>query len=332
MTNLNKNLKVAAVVIGRNEGARLIQCLKSLKSQISQIVYVDSGSSDRSINEAVRFNVSCLSLDLTIPFTAARARNEGANFLFESYPNLKYVQFIDGDCESQPNWLEKAISFLDSHVDYAVVCGRRRERYPDRSIYNQLCDVEWDTPVGDALACGGDALFRVSAFKQVSGYNSSLIAGEEPELCFRLRASNWKIKRIAAEMTLHDADMMNIKQWWSRAKRAGYAYASSCFLHGASKERFKVREIVSIVLWVVILPIVVIFFSLYHIAFISLLVVYLLQTMRLTIKYKTLKKGWRVAFFCALSNMIAKFPQLSGLLKFIFDTLKGVKAQVIEYK
>ena len=107
----------------------------------------------------------------------------------------------------------------------AAVCGRRRERFPERSIYNWLCDREWDSPIGEATACGGDVLIRRQALAAVGGYRDDVIAGEEPELCVRLRAARWRIWRLDAEMTLHDAAMTQFRQWWKRILRSGYAFA-----------------------------------------------------------------------------------------------------------
>ncbi|MFP3526346.1 hypothetical protein SB912_28065, partial [Pantoea sp. SIMBA_072] len=89
--------------------------------------------------------------------------------------------------------LATAQAFLDHHPEVAVVCGRRRERFPERSVYNLLCDLEWDTPIGEAKACGGDALMRADAFAGAGGFRADLIAGEEPELCVRLRGNGWKV-------------------------------------------------------------------------------------------------------------------------------------------
>lgn len=329
---LTTEFKIGAVIIGRNEGDNLVTCLNSLIEFVDSIVYVDSGSTDNSIHNVKLLGLDVVQLDLSTPFTAARARNEGFAYLLKKEPGTKYVQFVDGDCEVQASWLEKAIEFLESHLSYAAVCGRRRERYPERSIYNQLCDIEWNTPVGSTLACGGDALFRVKPFKQVAGYNSTLIAGEEPELCFRLRAKDWKIMRLDVEMTLHDANMTTITQWWNRAKRSGHAYASSCFLHGSAKERFKVRDVASILLWSLVIPLVIVSCSLYHIFFIGTFLIYPVQLGRLTIKHMVLKKGWGISIFYAASNILAKFPQFFGLLNFAFNKFKGVQAKIIEYK
>ena len=40
---------LGAVVIGRNEGARLERCLDSLQGTVACIVYADSGSEDGSV-------------------------------------------------------------------------------------------------------------------------------------------------------------------------------------------------------------------------------------------------------------------------------------------
>src|SRR5690606_15274149 len=107
-------------------------------------VYVDSGSTDGSVAVARGMGVIVVELDMTKPFTAARARNAGLAKLLQDNPELGYVQFVDGDCVVQPDWLDEAFEFMQHHLHYAAVCGRRRERFPEKSIYNQLCDIEWD--------------------------------------------------------------------------------------------------------------------------------------------------------------------------------------------
>lgn len=248
---------IGVVVIGRNEGQRLERCLVSLAHGADKVIYVDSGSTDGSLQLAANLGVAVLALDMSIPFTAARARNEGFAALQRLLPSMQLVQFVDGDCEVNATWLATAQAFLEQHPAVAVVCGRRRERFPQRSVYNLLCDLEWDTPVGEAKACGGDALMRADAFAAVGGFRPDLIAGEEPELCVRLRANGWKIWRLAAEMTLHDAGMTRFSQWWRRSLRAGHAYAEGAYLHGQPPERHWLRESRRAWLWGLGIPLVI---------------------------------------------------------------------------
>ena len=224
-------MNFGVVAIGRNEGERLRWCLKSVPAGIA-VVYVDSGSTDGSAQWARDRGTDVIELDMNVAFTAARARNAGFRRLKELAPGLLYVQFVDGDCKLEENWLDHAASFLKSHDNVGVVCGRRRERFPEKSVYNWLCDREWERPTGEVQACGGDAMMRISAFEAVGGYRDDLIAGEEPELCVRLRGAGWRIFQLERPMTLHDAAMTRIGQWWRRNQRSGYAFAQGAYLHG----------------------------------------------------------------------------------------------------
>lgn len=329
---------VGVVVIGRNEGDRLIKCLDSLLAQVaegSRIVYVDSGSTDGSCDAARARGIAVVELDLTRPFTAARARNAGWQQLCEAHPEIRYVQFIDGDCQLTEGWLNAALSCLQSKPRVAVVCGRRREEYPDASPYNRLADMEWDTPVGEADACGGDALIRVEALRAVEGYNPALICGEEPEMCIRLRRQGWKVRRIDAEMTLHDAAMYRLEQWWKRSVRGGWAVAEGFAMYGAAPEKYMVRENTSGWLWGAILPAIALGAAWFTrgASVALLLAFYALLGLRIY-TYRHRERSERpvhaslYALFCTLS----KVPQAIGQGSYWLTRWRGTAATLIEYK
>ncbi len=243
------------VVIGRNEGERLRRCLLAALRQSGAVVYVDSGSNDGSAVLARSLGIEVVALDATAPYTAARARNAGFEFLVgRSAPSVDAVQFVDGDCELSAGWLQIAEAELARRPEAAAVCGRRRERFPDASILNRLCELEWDTRTGDVASFGGDALIRVAAFRAAGCFRPELIAGEEPELSLRLRREGWKIVRLAAEMTLHDSNILRFGQWWRRTLRSGHAYAEGAWLHGLEPEHHCLRQSLSIWFWGVAWP------------------------------------------------------------------------------
>lgn len=321
--------RVGAVAIGRNEGERLKRCIMSLQAEGIKITYVDSGSKDGSAEWAISQGISVVHLDMSRPFTAARARNKGFAQLIDLAPDIEFVQFIDGDCELQPDWLEKALSFLEEKPSAALVCGRRREKYPNESVFNQLCDIEWDTPVGETKACGGDFLIRSDSFNQVGGFRDDVIAGEEPELCFRLRAAGWKIYRLGFEMTLHDAAIYKFSQWWRRARRCGYAYALGASIHGRSPERYKVIECLRILFWGMSLPTSILLLCVVNTYFSVLLLIYLAQVFRL---YRRSKIAHPLRMYNAIFLMLGKFPEAFGLLEFLVVRLRGSQVRIIEYK
>jgi len=320
---------VGVVVIGRNEGARLIACLKSVSAATAQIIYVDSGSTDGSADAAERLRARVVQLDLSRPFTAARARNEGLAALKTAAPDVRYVQFIDGDCELVEGWLAAARTFLLQHEAVAVVCGRRRERHPEASVYNRLCDVEWDTPIGEASACGGDAMFRTEAFESVGGFAAQLIAGEEPELCLRLRESGWKIWRLDAEMTRHDAAMTRFRQWWTRAVRSGYGMTEVYLFHRSSRFAVWRREIARAIFWGGALPLAIIVGAVIYPPSSLALLIYPLQLARIAVTHaSTLPNPWIYGVFMVM----VKFAELQGILKFCLRHWSARPSKLIEYK
>lgn len=322
--------EIGVVVIGRNEGERLERCLTSLLGTAEQIVYVDSGSTDDSVSMAQRLGVVVVALDMTQPFTAARARNAGFQRLQQRLPDMAYVQFVDGDCEMVAGWLGSGRAFLDEHTEFAVVSGRCRERFPERSIYNLLCDLEWDTPIGEAKACGGNALMRVEAFAAVRGFRAELIAGEEPELCVRLRTAGWRVWRLDGEMALHDANMTRFGQWWQRTLRSGHAFAEGSFLHGAAPEQHWLCESRRAWLWGLGIPVVTVVASLL-LGWLGLLLllVYPLQVVRLARRGKrAARENWLQAGLLVLG----KFPEMLGQVKFLLSRFGAGKTTLIEYK
>jgi GT2 family glycosyltransferase len=326
--------ELGVIAIGRNEGDRLRHCLRSALRAAPIVVYVDSDSTDQSAETARAFGASVVVLDASTPLGPSRARNAGFARLLELAPSVKFVQFVDGDCELADGWIDIAVRQLSSAPNVAIVCGRLRERFPAASIYNKLCEIEWDQPVGESPACGGIFMIRVDAFQQVGGFNPEILAGEESELCLRLHNQGWKILRMDSEMAVHDAAMSRFGQWWRRAVRCGYAYGQGARLHGRSPARHYVRDVRLVWFWGFFLPVFSVGAAWWSggISLLILLFIYLAQFSRMYRRGRARPLSRATAAAYALSCILCRFAQIYGLVRFSVQRIRGSPMQLIEHR
>jgi GT2 family glycosyltransferase len=324
---------LGVVVIGRNEGERLKRCLRSVAGRAEAVVYVDSGSTDGSVEAARSLSVDVIEMDPKEAFRAGRSRNAGYERLLATEPDLEYVQFVDGDCELLDGWLPLAVNAIRADESVGAVCGRVRERSPEASLYNRLIDMEWDVPAGEVKACGGIAMFRANALRRTGGFDPDLIAGEEPELCLRVRREGFRILRLDGDMTLHDAAMTRFGQWFRRAVRSGWAYAEAVAMHGAAEERHGVRPSVSIWFWSLVLPasIAVAAATLDVLALLAALL-YALLLVRISLRRWRSGAAPGDALLYGMFCVLAKWPQLVGQLLYLWSRLRRAEPRPLEYK
>lgn len=216
------NRLVSVVVIGRNEGVRLERCLASVAKMHCtgfeiEVIYVDSGSTDNSLEVARKLGATTVALTAVHP-TAALGRNAGWRLA-----QGKFVLFLDGDTVLDPEFVIESLP--DFKPNTAVVWGHRRELYPQVSLYQRVLDLDWVYAAGETAFCGGDALFRRDVLELTSGFDCDLIAGEEPELCRRLLEFGYVVQHVDRAMTGHDLGITRFGQYWRRATRTGHAYA-----------------------------------------------------------------------------------------------------------
>ena len=320
---------IAAVAIGRNEGDRLIRCLTTLKDQLDRIVYVDSGSSDGSVQAARDLGIEVVELDTSVPFTAARARNAGFEALKPGgLPD--FVQFVDGDCGVEPGWIAAGLSEFEGQEELGIVTGWRSEIHPDVSIYNALADFEWHRPAGEIAACGGDMMVRCDVFDAVGGFNPTVVAAEDDEFCTRIRKSGRRIIRLPQPMTRHDAAMTRFSQWWQRAVRSGHGFAQVGDLH----PDYFVKERRRVILYGGALPTIALLSLVFTapLYLIGVLAVYALSYLRTVRGLQREGLGRSMALRQAVYLSISKFPNLIGMARYHLRKIRGSAMRIIEYK
>ena len=326
---------IAAVVIGRNEGERLEPSLRSVREAGLSVVYVDSGSTDGSPNLARRLDIPIVELDSARPFSAGRGRNEGVDEALRRWPGAAYVLFLDGDCILDLGFPAAAAVTLDQHADCAIVTGHLSERYPDASIYNRLCAIEWRSPAGpleNMNGLGGIMLARISAFREVGGFNLDAIAGEEPDLGIRLALAGYSILKIDRPMATHDAQILSFGQWWTRAVRGGHALAHRYAQHGGTRFRDGRRELISDLFWGLAFP-AAILLLLWPTHGLSLLASsgYGLLAWRVYRRYRGDGLTQFDARLVTRFILYSKFAHVLGIARYCWNFLRG-EFRIIEYK
>jgi cellulose synthase/poly-beta-1,6-N-acetylglucosamine synthase-like glycosyltransferase len=297
------------------------------------VVYVDSGSMDDSVAFARSRGVDVVLLDSSIPFTAARARNVGFERLCEIFSDIALVQFVDGDCELAPDWLQFAQKYLSANSSIAVVCGHLRELHPEASVYNRLGDIEWQRPSGDIEYCGGIFMIRVDVFKEVGGFDPSISAGEEPDLCCRLRSLGMRIVRIDQAMATHDLNMLRFSQWWKRSVRGGYAALKLTLFGPLVSRGVYRRQVQGVLVWGIILPailgtsMVVASVLGFHVMTLAILLIgfglFGLQIVR--IATNRMRSGTKMSVAIAYGGFMIlwKFAAVEGFVQCLFDRFRN---------
>ena len=329
---------ISVVVIGRNEGQRLARCLESVlripgfKESGAELIYADSASRDGSPELAAGYGAQVIVLDAPRT-TAALGRNAGWRAA-----KGEFILFLDGDTILHPGFANAALEPMMQDSSIVAVWGHRREIYPKASIYNRILDLDWVYAPGITECCGGDVLMRRHVLEEAGGYDSELIAGEEPELCHRLRARGYRILHIDHPMTGHDLHVTRWSQYWKHAVRAGHAFAEISSRFRDSGDRLwdadRKRNLLRGGFWAASLAIALVISAL-------LLSVLPLAAWLALLALLSLRSAWKsrwksrdipTLLLYGVHSHLQQIPICVGQLRFALDQRRGNKRALIEYK
>lgn len=331
-SSITRLAPVSVVVIGRNEGARLVRCLESVLAadypkELIELIYVDTNSTDDSCAAAERLGARVVPINPERP-SAAAARNAGLKVA-----RHELVQFLDGDTILNRDWLRVALNVLDD-PSIACVFGRREEIRPRASLFMRVAAFDWHVTPGPARYCGGDAMFRRSVLGAVGGFDETMLAGEEPELCFRIRRLGHTIWRCDAPMTLHDLNMTRFGQYWRRGVRSGWAYVVVAARCHDSKERLWLREnavnVIELTAWLVLLGLLIGTRQVWVLGVV--LAFFVLRTTRIATNVRNRADSLMSAVLYALHCQFMRLPLAVGQAKGLWYLLHRRPVRLADYK
>ncbi|HAI69541.1 MAG TPA: glycosyl transferase family 2 [Gammaproteobacteria bacterium] len=331
-----KTPQLSVVIIGRNEGQRLVDCIRSVQAindppENVEIIYVDSDSTDGSPAQAKALGAK---VRVVHPERPAAAIGRNAGWRVAQAP---LVLFLDGDTILHPDFVNVALpSFNDPKV--AIVWGHLRERYPHASVYQRVLDLDWIYPPGPSEFCGGIALMRRQVLEEVDGYHSQLIAGEEPEMCQRIRANDYIILHLDQKMALHDLAMNRWSQYWQRAVRAGHAYAEVSTLFRNTTTPLWQSELrknffkASVLTGIFMVGLIATFLMRTWWPLALSVLVFLLLSVRTAIKARWKSSNPLTLFLYGLHSQFQCLPIAIGQLSYYYHRWRGQRRRLIEYK
>ncbi len=201
----NDSVFLSVVIIARNEEENIARCIQSVldaaKSVDSkEIIFVDSVSSDRTVEIAKTFPIKILQFREHEMVSPSAGRYIGTK-----NSNGNYVLYLDGDMVVNENWLNKAIDILEKNEKFAGVCGWINDLYTENG--NIIKVVKDRMNLGDqegiASTFGGAGLYRKSIIDEVGGFNPFIRNMEEAELAIRIRRYNYILWKIPVDMVEH---------------------------------------------------------------------------------------------------------------------------------
>jgi len=305
---------ISCVVIGVNVQKTIRSSLEAVKKsdypKPLEIIYVDGGSSDNSV-EIVRQvgGIKVIELRLDNP-TPGKGRNAG----WRAASN-EWIQFLDGDAFIDPLWLRKAAENIDDTT--AIVFGRRQEIFPRKNWYHLAAEIGWMHESERSI--GGDILCRRKSLEETGGYVDFLVGGADPELGIRIRKAGWKIKKLKEPMCFHDIAAKNFARYWRRSMRVGRAYIEAGVLMAKRGEKDWVFRALKISLKIcLLLGLLVCALALKeHLFFFTLVFAVNFFPVTKTFYFmRTLGIPFREALIYALHCSVVIWPQFFGILSY----------------
>lgn len=193
---------ISFIVIGKNEGDRLVKCLKSVRNFALdnnakyEIIYVDSQSTDGSLEYVKSLNwVSCHSLSGKC--NAARARNLGAS---KSKGNNLF--FVDGDMELNSKAYTSYFN-VQENLYHPIMTGNRLDIFYDNN-WNKIGSLKTG-PNHDIeqITTGGLFIIESNLWNEISGMDSKLNCFEDNDLAYRIFKKR-NIKVLKKQVVLAD--------------------------------------------------------------------------------------------------------------------------------
>lgn len=207
---------VSIVIRTLNEERYLKELLSAIRSQVlinvrCEVVVIDSGSTDRTLEIASKFSCRITSIDKQ-DFTFGRALNWGSEFA-----QGDYLVYVSGHCiPVSDSWLENLVApLLVGHAGYSYGCQLARDttKFSESQIFEKYFPEISEIPQ-DGFFCNNANSAISRDIWETFKFNEDLTGLEDMELAKRYVESGGSVAYIA------DAPVFHIhNETWVQTKR-----------------------------------------------------------------------------------------------------------------
>lgn len=182
---------VSILVPTLNSGKTLKKCLDSIINQSYkniEIIIVDGGSNDSTIAIANNYNCKILTL-------VGRERSAQLNY-GSNAANGKYIYRVDSDFVLDKNLVSEAINKSERENLDAISVYVSPD--PTISFWSRVRKLEKDCYKND-LKYNGARFIKTELYRNMNGFNESLVAGEDYDFINKVIKLNYKVGFISSE-------------------------------------------------------------------------------------------------------------------------------------
>jgi len=207
---------VSIVIRTLNEDKYLAELLEAIKNQSYsnfeiEVVIIDSGSDDRTLEIAKNFNCSVTTISKS-DFTFGRSLNKGSAFAAG-----EILVYISGHCiPVDQNWLEKLIDPIINKVSgysYGSQIGRDTTKFSENRLFKKYFPKESKIPQNDFFCNNANSAISRAVWNSYK-FNEDITGLEDMELGKRYFLNGGKIAYVSDAVVYHIHD-----ESWHQTRR-----------------------------------------------------------------------------------------------------------------
>jgi GT2 family glycosyltransferase len=213
--------KAVIIIVNWNGLLFLNDCLTAAEQQTyenSEIILVDNGSTDGSIDFVKHHFPSVNIIELERNFGFAKANNIAMREALQKKTN--YISLLNNDTKADKRWLESLV-YVSKMNEKIGMCASKMLLMSDPSIIDSTGHVFLSGKIGDRGhgeidsgqyddktdvigACAGACLYRREMLEDIGLFDESFITYyEDAELSWRAYNKGWKAKYVPDAIVLH---------------------------------------------------------------------------------------------------------------------------------